>query len=415
MLCHACTNDIADYAKFCPKCGAIANTAFASSTATKRCPTCGTECLIDAKFCKTDGYRFGAPEDSVDLLSTTFPNNVICPACGTANPISAKFCKKDGVRLVGEGSPAAHTEITRVTEASPQSQTSTDDSLSNAHASMSPSSPKPVARQPPTAAAPSNTHKWAVAILMLLALASGGAGGYLYYTGWFISPAELKANISSALIANGIQGITVDVGDDRVATLSGDVVDVAIKDTLVALASSIKGIKDVRANLNVLPSIRDTEHLVLQALKDRQLTDVQVKIDEKRDATLTGGVGDAALIQVAANVATATPGVKSVTNQLWVMEVPEVTYTSEPEPTTAPRPTPRPSRSPKLQAAPSTSSTSAPTTVPAQERKRINCEGTWGPYLLICTLEGPALYFKCAPDGKNWNNSIPGCERKRSN
>jgi len=32
----------------------------------------------------------------------------------------------------------------------------------------------------------------------------------------------------------------------------------------------------------------------------------------------------------------------------------------------------------------------------------------------ICFIEGPATFWKCAPDGKNWNNEIAGCQRNNT-
>ena len=30
---------------------------------------------------------------------------------------------------------------------------------------------------------------------------------------------------------------------------------------------------------------------------------------------------------------------------------------------------------------------------------------------LICQTEGPTQFWRCAPDGVNWNNNLPGCQR----
>lgn len=250
-------------------------------------------------------------------------------------------------------------------------------------------------------------------VLLLLVLVGAGAGGYLHYTGAFISPAELKATINSALAANAMSEIAVEVGDDRVATLNGLADDAAMKDAAVQLARSVKGVKDVLAKLDVLPSIGDTESRLAQTLKDQQLTEVLVRVDEKRNATLTGNVSDAAMIEVATKAAAATPGVKNVTSQLQVVEAPPVTYRADPQPEAASQPLPRPSSPPKIKrpAVAGGSPSSVPTPAPVPERKRTTCEGTGGINRLTCMIEGPATYFKCAPDGRNWNNSIPGCDR----
>ncbi|MDR3352302.1 MAG: hypothetical protein LBO00_04700 [Zoogloeaceae bacterium] len=54
-----------------------------------------------------------------------------------------------------------------------------------------------------------------------------------------------------------------------------------------------------------------------------------------------------------------------------------------------------------------------------QERRRAereaprspSCAGLRGFPALICNTEGPAHFWRCAPDGVNWDNEIPGCQR----
>ncbi len=48
----------------------------------------------------------------------------------------------------------------------------------------------------------------------------------------------------------------------------------------------------------------------------------------------------------------------------------------------------------------------------AGNANRTTCQGIGGLYRLTCEIEGPANYFKCAPEGKNWNHDIPGCDRR---
>lgn len=437
MLCSACKSDIPDSAKFCPKCGVAPKPAIATLAPTKHCPKCGTAHAIEAKFCKVDGYRFEQHEDPDKLASTRSAVAVVCPVCGTTNAAGAKFCKKDGVPLVTDASSVA-TPAPAPGPAMPQVLRVPQDPIyPEGVESLSPVPPRPSRQQTSTPARPAHALKWAVGVVILLALIAGGGGGYLYYTGEFISPADLKTTISSALVAKGIKGIFVNVTSDRVATISGAVDDAAIKDNAVLVARSVKGVKDVVSKLDVLPLISDTESRLSQTLKDQQLTEIQVKIDETRNATLTGNVSDAALIEVATKTATATLGVKSVTNQIQVVAIPAVTYTDrvEPQPSAAPQTAPRPSSSPKAKRAavasrestpvavpvpppamaapvPARAAPPAPPPVPAPVRQATTCDGTGGVYRLSCILEGPANYFRCAPDGRTWNHAIPGCDRQ---
>ena len=128
MQCSKCQATIAAGAKFCPKCGARAETP-AAEIGGKRCPQCGTENPANAKFCQKDGYRFDAvavkPEASASTVapppnepkaqeaaSNPIPvasDSVTCPKCGTANALTAKFCKKDGYPLQAVGAIPSST------------------------------------------------------------------------------------------------------------------------------------------------------------------------------------------------------------------------------------------------------------------------------------------------------------------
>jgi hypothetical protein len=39
------------------------------------------------------------------------------------------------------------------------------------------------------------------------------------------------------------------------------------------------------------------------------------------------------------------------------------------------------------------------------------CDGLSGFSILLCRTEGAARFWQCVPDGVNWNNDIPGCQR----
>ncbi|MDR0674513.1 MAG: zinc ribbon domain-containing protein [Zoogloeaceae bacterium] len=46
-----------------------------------------------------------------------------------------------------------------------------------------------------------------------------------------------------------------------------------------------------------------------------------------------------------------------------------------------------------------------------EPEKPKTCEGVSGFSILLCRTEGPARFWHCVPDGVNWNNDIPGCQR----
>ncbi len=122
MNCPNCNAGLNGAPKFCPKCGAKIEARTVEPPATKKCPRCGSENALAAKFCKVDGYHFdsGTPASVVPataprhepspaaVAATTSepPATKKCPQCGAENALAAKFCKVDGYRF-DSGTPAS--------------------------------------------------------------------------------------------------------------------------------------------------------------------------------------------------------------------------------------------------------------------------------------------------------------------
>ena len=81
----------------------------------------------------------------------------------------------------------------------------------------------------------------------------------------------------------------------------------------------------------------------------------------------------------------------------------------EPKPkVTQPKPKvtePKPLVEPKVQAVPPP---------PPKEVIVRSCSDAFFLSRPVCLLEGPKTFWKCSPDGKNWDNSIPGCMRQQN-
>ncbi len=115
MNCPNCNAALSGSLKFCPKCGAKIEARTPETPATRKCPQCGSENALAAKFCKVDGYRFDSataasavpaaappPEPSpaaVAAVASEPPATKKCPQCGSENALAAKFCKVDGYRF----------------------------------------------------------------------------------------------------------------------------------------------------------------------------------------------------------------------------------------------------------------------------------------------------------------------------
>lgn len=84
MKCSECNAEIADNAKFCPKCGAKVERI----ELIKKCPNCGEPLKDGAKFCAKCGFKVEKENK--------------CPQCGTELKVGAKFCPVCGTKIVSD-------------------------------------------------------------------------------------------------------------------------------------------------------------------------------------------------------------------------------------------------------------------------------------------------------------------------
>ncbi len=91
------------------------------------------------------------------------------------------------------------------------------------------------------------------------------------------------------------------------------------------------------------------------------------------------------------------------------------------EPASKPQPQPQPRRVPapktKPVEPPPTPAVEAPAPAPAPAPvARVRpCSEAGLLMRPVCAVEGPQTFWRCAPDGKRWDNNIPGCRRSDSN
>ncbi|GAA3986424.1 hypothetical protein GCM10022279_06870 [Comamonas faecalis] len=98
---------------------------------------------------------------------------------------------------------------------------------------------------------------------------------------------------------------------------------------------------------------------------------------------------------------------------------------TEHAPEVTPGPTPARTEAPAVAAAPAAVSRAPAAVVPApaarvhtappvahaEPAKVTTCDGASLLMRPVCFIEGPATFWKCVPDGKRWDNDIPGCRR----
>lgn len=337
MQCSKCQATIAVGAKFCPKCGARAETS-AVETGGRRCPQCGTENPANAKFCKKDGYRFDAVamEPEVSASTTAPPPNepqiqeavskpappvsgsVTCPKCGTANVSTAKFCKKDGYPLQAAGAVTPQTEVTPPTAVPPPVVVPTEipsTKPAGMDSSVKPPAPKlapqpipvkqsaPATSPPAVSAAPrapatpgaakSGKGMMIGAAVGAAILASAG-GGYAYWAGYVGNrQGNVQNEINAELGSHGLSNIKVTVGKDWGASLTGSVSSQTFKDQAFGMVSMHKELRSIVDTVQIESNAADVEKNINKAMAEAGFSSVPtVQLDKDLVATLHGSAND---------------------------------------------------------------------------------------------------------------------------
>jgi hypothetical protein len=98
---------------------------------------------------------------------------------------------------------------------------------------------------------PSRSWLWPAVAGVVLLLASGT--GYLYYSGLIgKNPAKVQMTLDAVLKAQGLNNISVKIGKDWVATVSGSVDNEADKERALEIVESAKDVKDVEDRITLV-------------------------------------------------------------------------------------------------------------------------------------------------------------------
>ena len=93
--------------------------------------------------------------------------------------------------------------------------------------------------------------------------------------------------------------------------------------------------------------------------------------------------------------------------------LPEAPAQAEAKPVKRPVEQPKPVVRPVTREAPAPAPEVAPVPTPAPAPVAAVKSCGQASFLMrpVCVLEGPATFWRCTPDGKRWNNDLPGCHR----
>jgi osmotically-inducible protein OsmY/ribosomal protein L40E len=306
MICGKCNAIIPDTAKFCPKCGTMAESTKESDMQTKKCPQCGTENPLTAKFCRKDGTPLKegikqfqeekhdipsepiiAPQEEnapVAIQVETNPEEsipveepkagIICPRCGTLNPPDVKFCEEDGIPLKEGVLPLGKTE-TQIKHETPVSFNNGEIPLLDAGVKEKDSKIK------------SKFWLWAVVVLLTGIIA--GAGSFLYFYGALVKdPIKLQERINNELREKGLMSVSVEVNQDWVSTIKGTVSSQTYKDEALNIARKYGEIKAVIDNVIIQRPLLDIEQDINNALKGEGIEGIYVWMDKDMTVILKG-------------------------------------------------------------------------------------------------------------------------------
>lgn len=388
MICANCKSEITDTSKFCKKCG----TSVIAAPETKICPSCGTVNAANAKFCKKDGYNFGAPAPvsapRLEAAPTAPPQSatspevkpvdepkieeagskpgppvsgaVTCPKCGTANVPTAKFCKNDGYPLQAAGSvtlPTAVPPPVAVPTEIPSTKPVGMDSLVKPPTpklapqpipvkQSAPAAPRPAVSAAPRALVKSRKGMMIGAAVGAAILASAG-GGYAYWGGYVGNrQGNVQNEINAELGSHGLSNIKVTVGKDWGASLTGSVSSQTFKDQAFGMVSMHKELKGIVDTVQIESNPADVEKNINKAMAEAGFSSVPtVQLDKDLVATLHGSANDQPEKDRMLALVKGASGVKGVKDEVEVA-APQTIPEPEPENPVLAQMAPQPSAPP---------------------------------------------------------------------
>lgn len=174
MICNSCLTELSGTPKFCPKCGVGIQAPIESTQLIKRCPQCGAENPIGAKFCKKDGYRFEDTETpapqfaaKTEAIDSPPPSVIAVESAGKVSPSARP--------VPSEPEPIRPTAAVKSEISAPRTPEPVETALSNLSGAVAPMVAETTRRAP--------SRGLIIGIVGAIAVAAAGSGGYLYWSG----------------------------------------------------------------------------------------------------------------------------------------------------------------------------------------------------------------------------------------
>lgn len=301
MICEKCRNVIADTAKFCPKCGQVVKPAAADhGIAMKKCPQCGADNLLSARFCKIDGYNFLQKKEGGMAMPPA--GKVYCPKCGTSYNLGVRFCRNDGTSL--------QQDITDASMSPSLKRKSTKHLTRDSH------DKKTVPSEANRAGGGKKKFIFVTASILLLLLVAGA--GYLFWSVYLgVNPDKIAAKINDELSEKGFS-VYCEIDKDWKAILKGSVPSERDKDTAMSIVKAFKEIKDLKLDVQVTLTPSEVKVAIDNALRDGGIQDVHAVVNDNLIATIQGTTGSESEKESAMRIAVGIGKAKEVKNDIQV-------------------------------------------------------------------------------------------------
>lgn len=256
-ICKPCNRSYEDDKRYCRRCGGILE---AGSVSELSCDNCGTTNRSDVSVCRKCGFAIGQAPRPVAATPTqetlqkqrlaaennTAPSPTVQAADPVAGPVSESISAPEPAVMIEPPRPG-RPKPASLAETATQPKPETTIVGIKAEATAQPN----VERQPEAVRQSSRSRRWAVAAGVVVLLVSGI--GYLFLSGLIgKNPAKVQMALNAELKAQGLDNLSIAIGQDWVATVGGSADNQTDKGRALGIVQSNKDVKHVEDHIVVV-------------------------------------------------------------------------------------------------------------------------------------------------------------------